>query len=493
MSNDEFSRKYFQPTVNKYLSTVLCIDDQFEENNKNINSEKKLLIPQQGNVKVKGSAIVREENRTVDINQLVDAFSEKGLLLTPLNPLHFYRSHNTDFFEKIIFLAQKADVIIIDWKMKIHGFSDESDFAKEIIKKLSNDKKYHLIIIYSAEKSEDIKQELSQNKNYESVDIIPYCKSSIDQKNHRTYPELANQIVKDFMASRKGILSAALIAYLEIIRESSSSMLNRIEKDFDRALLCHRILLDAPDKVKDFISELVQDEILGFANYDVVKKLGDLDCMLKYSKEFPNSYSHIKKDGKEINEEKLELLLKNGYKTGEVFSKNSSKSIMKIVGEEENYLQKFSEYTMMISSEVKPNLKNGCIVKNGDNYLLCLQPLCDSERISQKDKDSIPKNFIFLEMKENDNPDLFVENVGLKIIYSSICTFSFYGNEKGVVDMDNENIFLGHSILDEKDLKLKYIACLKPMVAQKFSNNFAANISRVGIDQFEWLRLKGKE
>lgn len=98
MSNDEFSKEYFQPTVNKYLSTVLCIDDQFEENNKNINFEKELVIPQQGNVKVKGSATVHEGNRTVDINQLVDAFSEKGLLLTPLNPLHFCRSHNTDFF-----------------------------------------------------------------------------------------------------------------------------------------------------------------------------------------------------------------------------------------------------------------------------------------------------------------------------------------------------------------------------------------------------------
>ena len=76
--------------------------------------------------------------------------------------------------------------------------------------------------------------------------------------------------------------------------------------------------------------------------------------------------------------------------------------------------------------------------------------------------------------------------------YKAIETFLFAGDANGFVSQNNDGDFITYSP-EGNSIALKYICCLKPMFAQKIANNFAANISRVGIDQFEWLRLKGRE
>lgn len=194
----------------------------------------------------------------------------------------------------------------------------------------------------------------------------------------------------------------------------------------------------------------------------------------------------------------MDNLLKFGYKS--FFDDDIASLIAKgkhldyiIQDSDLNKLKAFSYYSSMISSDIKPNLKLGCIVKLGDNYYLCIQPLCDTERIPRKGdiKDNNPPNFLFLSIIKNSQMDFFIKAgdnfIGMRVDYSSTTVMPVFGNEDGVVPLcDNK-----YMLYDDK--QLEYVACLKPMFAQKIANNFAANISRVGIDQFEWLRLKGRE
>ena len=172
-------------------------------------------------------------------------------------------------------------------------------------------------------------------------------------------------------------------------------------------------------------------------------------------------------------------------------------------------LKEFSVFVSTLDKDAVQNLHLGCVVKKDDDYYLCLQPACDSVRIPSKEsienklddnsnkKQPVPKSFVFLKLeKSEDKVDFYIQNtseiIGLYVIYNQVENFYFSGDNDGLVSLSREGFYETYST-EDASIKFSFVCCLKPMFAQKIANNFAANISRVGIDQFEWLRLKGRE
>ena len=511
MSN-EFTEKYFQPCIKKFVSTVLLIDDQLEYSEPSpipAAEGEKLIIPTQGMVQ----SYVEDEHsvfpsksddfkRKVYVTDLIKAFSKEGLLVTPINPQKLDAENSLGCINILLNLAEKADVIILDWDMNVSFLNgtkiSSNELSQQIIKKLNSDNKYRLVMIYTADTKQSVKEKLPVSEN---IGVRIYGKTNTTGTDVKDYDELAKQVNIDFLEEKKGLLGAALLTSLTALRKSTYSMLNTLNSDYDEALLYHRILLTNPEKVTDFCTELIQDELLSHISSETVKLDLQLDVFKNYINEKNIKFrfkSGETEERKEVENDEWDNLLKGGYKS--FFNEDIASLIAKgkhldfiIQDSDVNKLKAFSYYSSMISSDIKPNLKLGCIVKLGDDYYLCIQPLCDTERIPRKDeiKDNNPPKFLFLSIIKNSQMDFFIKTgdkfIGMRVDYSSTTVMPVFGNEDGIVPLcDNK-----YMLYDDKELE--YVACIKPMFAQKIANKFAANISRVGIDQFEWLRLKGRE
>lgn len=516
MSN-EFTEKYFQPCVQKFVSTVLLIDDQLSYNEPvqpHIEKET-LVIPKQGSVHpyVENETLEipspDDSKRQVYVTDLIKSFSKEGLLVTPINPKTLDAQNKEDCIKILLALAAKSDVIILDWDMKVSfyegGCFTSEELSKELLTRLNADNKYRLVMIYTADKEKDVKDNLPDTSN---IEIKIYGKSKTTGTIIKEYDELATQVNIDFLAKKKGLLGSALLTSLSALRESTYSMLNTLNTDFDEALMYHRMLLSDPDKITDFCKDVINDEIFAHIESTSIESFFTKEAFLNFITDYGIKIIAKKTSDSqacEISKEDLTKLLENGYtdffdtQIQALISRGENLEFL-VPPDKEELMKSFSYYSTMLSGAIKLNLRLGCIVKNDKDYFLCIQPPCDSERIDKLKKSGKcknPQNFLFLKLEKKDNNiSFFVKEStsyqGLRLRYKAIETFLFAGDSNGFVSQNNDGDFITYSP-DGNPITLKYICCLKPMFAQKIANNFAANISRVGIDQFEWLRLKGRE
>ena len=125
-------------------------------------------------------------------------------------------------------------------------------------------------------------------------------------------------------------------------------------------------------------------------------------------------------------------------------------------------------------------------------YLLCLQPLCDSIRLTD------PRLFPFLLLENVAAGKAFhilapVNNsyLHLKIdshAYNcSMITFPPSSGKKAVYT-SSDSVFV-----DDKRNKYRWLGQLKWSYAQKVVNEFASQTCRVGVDQSEWIRRQNPD
>ncbi|NIA11704.1 MAG: hypothetical protein GWP10_18775, partial [Nitrospiraceae bacterium] len=154
------------------------------------------------------------------------------------------------------------------------------------------------------------------------------------------------------------------------------------------------------------------------------------------------------------------------------------------------------------SSERRPILTLGTVIKSesstsskkSEKFWLCIQPRCDSVRIEKK------RNFFFLPLEVVDGDkkfDLILEDeenkfkklkIHYKIYDSTHFEFSSDGSDEQVIRAKAENGDFVFYTADETRSKFKWVSELKTEHAQRIANDFAAKISRVGLDESEWLR-----
>jgi hypothetical protein len=142
-----------------------------------------------------------------------------------------------------------------------------------------------------------------------------------------------------------------------------------------------------------------------------------------------------------------------------------------------------------------PQLTMGTIVKemadDGPSYWICVQPRCDCVRIGSK------RVFPFLPLKvtSEGNFDITLkeEDGYIRLLHRKkpydlrMIKFEPLKRDNGVVTAkkDGENYYFQ----DTSRHKYIWVGELRRENAQRLSNQFAATLSRVGLDESEWLRL----
>lgn len=319
--------------------------------------------------------------------------------------------------------------------------------------------------------------------------------------------EQAHEVAFDYAVE---LISEELKSSLQINEKVKASLAKEI-------ILCWPDFIESDENEKSFFLELSDGEILSF-HRDYMKELLSAESLkdtlnkigMNASKKIVTALDQTKiRLATESDQSKIESLLnENGaievkeqtLKPLQRFEKSAIQLSIKN-SSDIPLLDLCSIENTRRSQNTKlsklPSLKQGTIIKNiADNsYFLCIQPLCDSVRLSKN------TSFTFLEISEVLNKKgKFThvikkdDNTHLKLLISckatTVRTLNFNPNllDKVVLasKKNNKYIFLETS----NSIDYEWFGELKQVVTQAIVNNLAAQISRVGNDSFEWLRQK---
>ena len=536
-----------QEVAEKFLHTIVFVDDQagFIERER----PKKLEKPGRGGGK--GKDTQKDGNgrdaHKLDAKKVIDVFASKEMVCSVLKP------DKGD--EKLLGLAtkaaQRADVLILDWQ--IHN--DNGDKAMEIIENVvisdsTEDQRLRLIIIYTAEDIVGISKKIQEKYTGDfRVDdngfafsqghlrIAIFAKGSavdvLDEYRDRvlSIDQLSEQVSVEFAKITAGLISNVALGSLAVLRDNTHRIMGRLGPEMDPPYLSHRALLSYPDDAKDHVVDIIASEFYSILESYNVGDRANIKTIKKWlehnnpSKEFKlyNSDS----TGIEINCDEILEFLQEGFDTtrkainrsktnGETkISANSFKNFTKTFCFNETISSndidcKFSMLTSLknrYNGVSNPILTLGTILnenleeestEDSNKYWLCIMPRCDCVRIGGG-----KRNFFFLhleEAKDNekfnivvlDEDDNFVKlKINNKIFNSQFAHFEFTATNLNQVQSEEEEDNLVFYTTD-KNKCFKWVSELKKEHVQRIVNNLASEISRVGLDESEWLRRSAK-
>ena len=337
-----------------------------------------------------------------------------------------------------------------------------------------------------------------------------------------SYADLPNFILSEFTKLTSGLLSNFVLRSLTVLRENTFRLIDLYKKDLDPSFLSHRLLLPNPDDSKEQLIEILSHSIQALLNYNKSGETVSVDNIKKWidTRKFTKSISISNKELK-VDTSFIKEWASNGFRKAcelkwtasghgdvtdtqkEKFEKKERElhkdgsRLIRMDGEDEGIDSQFSILTHHKSNlrqpSFVPKMSLGTLIKEEgkDRYYLCIQARCDSVRVLKERK------FLFLPLETvADSKSKFhfvVEDNGttvlLKIIKEAfeLKTIKFKPSPKSetvLASSENDHYYFS-SNWEEKFI---WLADLKDAHAQRVANNFATQLSRVGLDESEWLR-----
>lgn len=410
-----------------------------------------------------------------------------------------------------------------------------------------------LVVIYTGEDIlEEITQSIydyisQQNQQFElllpncevyssNIRILIRAKSSGDTEDTRftqrphlqdkilRYEDLPSFVLTELTVMTTGFLSNFALLALTSIRDNSHKILSLFSKELDAPYMGHKAMLPVQNDSEDLFLKLFGDTISDLLHYASIPQKVQTELIDIWIESNIVNES-ISLNGKNIQrtQDVVKALLHSdkediGKRFEEVFNgKLSKKEIEKLhkdpkttelflnLDQQNNkdaFNEKFAKLThhksLFIPKNIAPKLTLGTIIRstsNQDSYYVCIQQRCDSVRLGRDEE----RKFLFLPLtktEENKFHILTPEGVKLKLDKKtySIKTIKFKSNcdegeVKGVID-DANGKYTFTQIYEEGE-KYVWVLDLKDLHSQRIVTNYVSSLSRVGLDEFEWLRIAG--
>jgi hypothetical protein len=540
--------QYSKKIVSEYLGTVAYVDDLiFRESIIEIKQDN-LKVPTRETVgrseikSIKGSSttVKQEFKRNVDPKKFTDAFMKKGI-----HCALFEIESAEEPLDSIKTVLKKSDVVILDWQMH----HDNGEKAKELLFSVIDSPKsteLRLIVIFTNDPK--YKNLLAENiiPKLETMGITGTQDSSgciyrfghskivvLEKTNGKvsktaiTDDQLPERIIDEFTELTEGLVSNTVLKAVSIIRRNSHHLLATFNKDLDEAYLTHRALLTTPEEAESILENLIVYSIESLLSYSQISTTSNIDSIEKWldihdAEYQPYSFEAGKKTNKfsiPANNANKKIWMKSGWKKllelqpsnkmdegqYEEFEKSGGPLFTAAVKsfKLENIEHSHEEFAILthhkssfITPAYSPVLSLGSVIRQSlsdkTEYFVCIQQRCDSVRIETTEE----RNFLFLPLIpcEKKFSIIFKDYNGqyLKLAVngsSSHCLniIKFKQTNNGVVESEKEED--GSYKFKSTDGKIfQWILDLKDSHAQKIANEFAAKLSRVGLNESEWLR-----
>lgn len=523
--------KGFQGVVLEFLHTVVVLDDQDPNESPDVSVPEKIENPegvmtntgetsQEVTPPLPGSSA---EPLPVSIMNLVREYANLGLVCAVINP------EEAEFQKIGVEIAKRADITILDWRM----FDSDGKHTLELIggivqSDIEGAGRQRLIVIYTLESDlpkiiQQVNQKLSAfevtleledfSLKSHSLNIVVYQKDSAKIKPFPDrvvkFNELPERTIQEFARANSGLLAKVALKGISTVRSETHHILKKLDRTMDEPYVAHRMMLEDPRDAEAFASDLVLGQIRDAFALTHVGEAADTTTVKNWLK---GRYQEDHEFKLEINftREQFENMIENGLKD---FSGNESTQITHaLVGKNDDAEirnLRFAQRATLLrdhAAERKserykaPVLTLGTVLaeKKPDGkfgFWLCLQPNCDSVRI--ENKRSFP--FIKLAIKSLNAPPFdFVVNdpdnlptyLRISLRPHEMRHFEFKADQELQVVLPKKDAENNNYVFKTTDKEFLWVADLKFEYAQRIANNFAAQISRVGFDEFEWLRRK---
>lgn len=520
MESDFF--KLSKEVANRFIQSVVFIDDRAFQ----INTD--------------------ERTNTFDSNVISKVFAESGKMCAIYAPM------TESDIQAYYPILHKADVVVLDWYLQLTSesgvdFDPEADAENDdprgeyTVKLIHNlidqgcDKKLKLIVIYTGDNIAAIKDEIVKefslhqfveedfSMQINNVRVVLRGKGDNEDKRYHynkalnkfvvPYKDLPDLILSEFTQMSSGLVSNYALESATLIRERTSQILGVFSPDLDPAYLGHRLLLENHSDAKNLLTKLYGEVITELIESENINTDNWIDYWL--AQNVVERKVNIGSTELPISKDSLQAIvnssgnLKDRIQTATKVSP-SGKSINKYIS---NLFQygvvdvddsnvKFAQLThhknAICPIKLAPNLTLGTIIKSPkDNYVvyyICIQQRCDSVRIPNNDEED--RRFVFLQLSTDpkdsnskSSPIIIDKETILYVCDQSygIKTIRFKSGDSLSVGAEKQNgRWIFKSIHGEI---FEWVVELKELHAQRIVNNYCAQLSRIGLNESEWLRL----
>ncbi|GAA4100291.1 response regulator receiver domain [Nocardioides kongjuensis] len=477
----------------------------------------------------------------LDVQEVSISFGSKGLACAILSPQT--TEENDEFKPAFVKTARRADALILDWNMNGDNGKTAEKLVRAVLKEdvKSPRRRLRLITVYTGEPDlQQIAERLSvaTGETLKGVDIswddeakVAFSRGpvrvSVFAKKHvqslapalegrrKSIAELPTLVVEDFSRHSTGLVTSASLSALAGIRNDAHRVLAALGPELDPAILGQRISLPHPEDVERQVEGLIVSEIQAvIQDHEVGSHVGlpRIKEWLAHHKTLPargiSSFTEItaalrlKLLSEGFSDEFFEDLKNAGSsKTrGEKMQKDSGTLLFSTTSEERALSDRLLASRMSLRSRYAkptPVLQLGSILERGGAYAVCVQPLCDSVRITGS------RAFPLLPLEvaaEGDRlpgdgmltvPDQRVDGGYVRLRLharpTDILMETFKATPAGIVQAKlNRGINRFRPVGDKS---WRWVGDLKPDHAQRVVERLSAQFSRVGLDEAEVLRL----
>lgn len=522
--------KAVEPVTNPKTSRKKAIKSTTDENN-----EQLLVSPEEA-----------DENHNFLSQQLVNSFAKKQIVCSLYQP---GRSASFSVSSDVYQLCLASDIVIVDWDLG----GNPGEKALELISCLVHQsaetipEQLRLILVYTSESDlgaiasdifdklteiskEDIEPQkedegLSMHSSNSRVVILGKPGHRIEKYKSHEVPEkeLAQKAIEEFSKLASGLLQGAILLGLAKIRENSRKVLSKFNESIDAAFLLHRAMSLPHEEAFEHIHPLLVAEIQSILQDCLSGQIISNSLVSDWSlnkwqpnnaainllpsqtnaNEFIKNLCLFGPDiGIHMNPVPLSLAKNKGEKWSWSIDNTKLEKLSSLIFQSDANLSNHKLAILMSHRTSYGNIKKyltlGTIIRmettDTPQYLLCILPACDTVRL-----DKI-RRFIFCTL-DIKNPDNGVRNANLVIEDNKKIIELFYSSKSfDCVTLDFEPDLNTKKVLAENDSftckndgkRYKWIAQLKPDHAQRAAEQFASNLSRVGLMESEWLRLMSK-
>ena len=526
--------------VSRFLETVVVVDDQAFSGE--LKSSPKVSVDRttRSGRAVKGGLappiIEDRSEHDLDPKAIIDAFAKVGLICAILEP-----TVSSDESENFINTARRADLVVLDWVIHRDQGNKTLSLVKSILE-ADKSPSYRLrtIAIYTGEKdlrnvAKRLRAQIEKvypNHKVEELDrgftfrcgpvhATVFAKGTVadlpaEYADRRIeVADLPSRLQSEFARLTSGLISGVAIAALGALRNDTHRLLEAVGPNIDRAHLGQRIALSTPADAEVQAASLVIDEIESIIQDNEISKFANLETVKKWLTSAANTqdkYGPVDGSHKAFSLAEVESMLEYGLESDKgldaVSSSDNSRSYLRKDvkpkatrlfydndGDADNARSELASkmWTRSLYGMSERVLHLGTIVwsQATEKYLLCMQPLCDSVRLTE----SRPFPFLPLTITKDSNVDIVIKDVitGQWVHLSSsraphrTMMLSFTPSERLLIEA--KNVSKGKFVFKDDKRKIYiWIAELRQEFAQRFANELANQYARVGVDDPETFR-----
>lgn len=528
--------------VRNFIGNVLCIDDKAC-----YRGDALPPLPsdmQEPNERFTTQASPISENATEAENdvesatrfnalQVIKEFNNNGILCSVIS--------DDNINEHLVKVHKKVDVIIFDWEMGDGGTKALEGIKTVVDIDSSVEPRLRVIAIYTGHtdllsvvndvsaklagfKRDDEKLRLVKGHTLITVLAKESTNVATRYQNRITpYSKLPDKIIEEFSTITTGLISNTAISAITAIRDNTHTILGHFSSKYDPAYLADIALRESVQDGAEIVNEMLVSSISSILDLNNTINSCTSENIEKWfcKNEFSERPFSETKGAKSVSLEARKSCVVEGIKGGLVRHKILSKSNIDKKSNFNKYLKKglfvnlfcpddvdsehlFEDYSVLslVKSDYRtvhytPKLTLGSVVrqKKGGKYFFCIQQRCESIRLTENEE----RGFLFLPL-ENVKIDeefdiLFYSSIEGKYKYLKIPNVSHklqvikfvsqQSSDEVVAKKETE----GHFLFKSVDYgELIWILDIKDNIAQRISNAYSSQLSRVGIDVSEWLR-----